>query len=47
MTRSQVLSETQDGFELLKQWNCEDLGAHFQLSTLKGVKGRAEAPEWD
>ncbi len=44
---SQVASQTQDEPWLLKQWNCGDLKAHSQLSTLKGVKGCAEAPGQD
>jgi hypothetical protein len=44
MTRSQVPNYTQDGSELLKQRDCEELGAHSRLSTLKGVEGRAEIP---
>ncbi len=30
-----------------KQRNCEDLRARSQLSALKGVEGRVEAPGWD
>jgi hypothetical protein len=31
--------------KLFKQRNCEELGARSQLSTLKVVEGRVEAPE--
>ncbi len=41
--RSQVPSSTQEGSELFKQRNYEEFGALSQLSTLKGVEGRAEA----
>jgi hypothetical protein len=47
MTRSQVPCWTQVGSKSSKQWNCLELGACSQLSTLKGVEGRAEALEWD
>jgi len=45
MTCSQVPSYIEDGPKLLKQWNCEKLGARSQLSALEGVKGRVEAPK--
>jgi hypothetical protein len=47
LTCSQVISQAQNGPKLLKQRNCKELGAHSQLLTLKGVKGRAEALGWD
>jgi len=47
MTSSQVPSQAQDGPKLLKQRNCEELGAHSQLSALEGVEGCVEAPRWD
>jgi hypothetical protein len=43
MTRSQVPIKTQEGSKLLKQRNCEELGACSQLSALKGVEGLVEA----
>ncbi len=47
MTRSQVPSQTQDGFKSFKQRNWEEFGARSQLLALKGVEGRAEASKWD
>jgi hypothetical protein len=47
MMRSQVPCWTQVGSKLVKQHNCLELGARFQLSALKGVEGHAEAPRWD
>jgi hypothetical protein len=47
LARSQVPCLTQKGAKLLKQRNCEGLGARSQHSALKGVEGRAEALEWD
>jgi len=46
LTCSQVPRWTQVGSKSVKQWNCLKLGARSQLSTLKGVEGRAEAPGW-
>ncbi len=39
LTRSQVPSQAQNGPKLLKQQNCEELEACFQLSALEGVEG--------
>ncbi len=47
MMRSQVPCWTQVGSKSVKQRNCLELGACSQLSTLKGVEGRVEAPGWD
>jgi hypothetical protein len=47
MMRSQVPSYAQEGPWFLKQRNCGDLRARSQLSALKGVKRRAEAPGWN
>ncbi len=47
MTHSQVSSQPQVGAKLLKLRNYGGLGAHSQLSALKGVEGRAETPRWD
>jgi hypothetical protein len=46
VTCSQVPCWTQVGSKLIKQRNCLELGAHSQLSALKGVEGRAKAPGW-
>jgi len=46
-TRSQVLCWTQVGSKSVKHRNCLELGARPQLSTLKGVEGRVEAPGWN
>ncbi len=47
VTRTQAPYQIQDESTWVKQRNCLKLGACSQLSTLKGVEGRAEAPGWD
>jgi len=47
LRKTLIVTHSQVGSKLVKQWNCLELGAHSQLSALKGVEGRVDAPGWD
>ncbi len=47
LRKTLIVTHSQVGSKLVKQWNCLEFGAHSQLSALKGVEGRVDAPGWD